>query len=144
MEPRTPPATGRNRHLDIAELLIAGWAVAGEGDRIPATPGVLDRALHTVARRGGLPPWWRETLHFIDAQTGLRCAKLPSILLWANRAQIACQPDPEFLQVLISRRAARKILSDLGVSEEEGARYGAQLRRAACEEKESARNHPAS
>ena len=124
------------RHLlDTTEVVIASWILGDGGDRIPTSHGILDRALKTALEREAFPPWLREQLHFVDSRIGLQCVELPALLDWAQRAQLTTAPNPSYqsTQVQISPNAAREILSDLGVSEDDAAQWGRLLRHAVDE-----------
>ncbi len=124
------------RHLlDTTELLVASWILGGGGDRIPTSHGILDRALKTAVEHESCPNWVRDQLHFVDSRIGLQCVELPALLDWAQRAQLTTAPNPSYqsTQVQISRNAARQILSDLAVSEEEAVKWGELLQSAVDE-----------
>ena len=135
------------RHiLDTTELLIASWILAGDGDQIPTSHGVLDRALKTALEQDAFPPWVRAQLNFVDSRVGLQCVELPEVLDWAQRAQITTVPNPSYqsTQVQISRKAAQRILSDLKVTEEDAVKWGKLLREAVSEANRSIEVHPES
>ena len=121
------------RHLlDTAELLIASWILGGDDDRIPTSPGILDQALEIAVEDEACPPWVRDQLHFVDSRIGLQCVELPALLDWAQRAQLTSAPNPSYhsTQVQISPKAARRLLPDLDVTEQEAIDWGKVLRRA--------------
>ena len=131
--------------LDMIEVLITSWILGGgDRDRIPTSNGILDRALRTAVERGAFPSWVREELNFVDSRIGLQCVELPSLLNWAQRAQLTTAPNPTYhsTQVQISREAAQKILSELEVSEEEAMKWGTILREAVDTERESMIDYP--
>ena len=131
--------------LDTIEVLITSWILGGgDRDRIPTSNGILDRALRTAVERGAFPSWVREELNFVDSRIGLQCVELPSLLNWAQRAQLTTAPNPTYhsTQVQISREAAQKILSELEVSEEEAMKWGTILREAVDTERESMIDYP--
>ena len=135
------------RHpLDTIEVLITSWILAGEGDRdrIPTSHGILDRALRAAIERGAFPSWIREELNFVDSRIGLQCVELPALLNWAQRAQLTTAPNPTYhwTQVQISHSAARRILSEIEVSEEEAIEWGGILREAVDTERESMNDYP--
>lgn len=133
------------RHLlDTTELLVASWILGGDGDRIPTSHGILDRALKTVVAKSAYPEWLRDQLHFADSRIGLQCVELPSLLEWAQRAQLTTAPNPSYqsTQVQISRRAARRILPDLDVTEEQAIALGKLLREAVSEATNSVASYP--
>lgn len=136
------------RHpLDTIEVLIISWILGGDDrDRIPTSHGILDRALRSAVSSGAFPPWVREELSFVDSRIGLQCVELPSLLNWAQRAQLTTAPNPTYhsTQVQISREAARRILSELDVSEEEAAKWGSMLRDAVDRVRESMIDYPES
>lgn len=131
----------RRHPLDTIEVLITSWILGGEGgrDRIPTSHGILDRALRTAIERGAFPPWVRDELNFVDSRIGLRCVELSSLLNWAQRALLTTAPNPtcHWTQVQISRGAARRILSEHDVPEEEAIGWGGILREAVDRERES-------
>ena len=119
------------RHLlDTTELLIASWILGGNDDRIPTSHGILDRALKAAVENETCPLWVRDQLHFVDSRIGLQCVELPALLDWAQRAQLTSAPNPSYqsTQVQISGKAARRMLQDLGVSEEAAIKWGELLR----------------
>lgn len=135
--------------LDVAELLIASWILGGneEDDRIPTSHGILDRALELAVERGAFPPEVRDELHFVDSRVGLRCVELPEILVWAQRALLTTVPNPTYqsTQIQISPKAARRILSDLDitdVTEESAVEWGRLLRGAVDEIREEMHAYP--
>ena len=136
------------RHpLDTIEILITSWILGGgDRDRIPTSHGILDRALRTAIERGAFPSWIHEELSFVDSRIGLQCVELPSLLNWAQRAQLTTAPNPTYhsTQVQISREAARRILSELKVSEDEASEWGAILRQAVDTERDSMIDYPES
>ena len=80
--------------LDTTELLIASWILGEGGDRIPASHGILDRALKIAVEREAFPDWFREELHFVDSRVGLQCVELPELLDWAQTALLTTAPNP--------------------------------------------------
>lgn len=120
------------RHLlDTTELLIASWILGGEGNQIPTSHGILDRALKAAVEDKTCPPWVRDQLHFVDSRIGLQCVELPALLDWAQRAQLTSAPNPSYhsTQVQISGTAARRMLLDLNVTEKVAIEWGTLLRR---------------
>jgi hypothetical protein len=132
--------------LDTIEVLIISWILGGESDRdrIPTSHGILDRALQAAVDHGAFPPWIREELTFVDSRIGLQCVELPSLLNWAQRAQLTTAPNPTYhsTQVQISRDAALKILSELDLAKEDATKWGTILRQAVDTERESMSNYP--
>ena len=116
--------------LDTTELLIASWILSGDGDRIPTSHGILDRALKLAVQDEACPLWVRDQLHFVDSRIGLHCVELPALLDWAQRAQLTSAPNPSYqsAQVQISSKAARRMLRDLNVPEQKAKRWGELLR----------------
>ena len=116
--------------LDTTELLIASWILSGADDRIPTSHGILDRALKAAVEDAACPRWVRDQLHFVDSRIGLQCVELPALLDWAQRAQLTSAPNPSYqsAQVQISGNAARRMLRDLNVPEEEAKKWGELLR----------------
>ncbi len=132
--------------LDTIEVLIISWILGGESDldRIPTSHGILDRALQSAVSRGAFPSWVREELNFVDSRIGLQCVELPSLLNWAQRAQLTTAPNPTYhsTQVQISRNAALRILSELNIAKEDAKKWGTILREAADSERESMSDYP--
>ena len=121
--------------LDTTELLIASWILGEGGERIPASHGILDRALKIAVEREAFPDWFRKRLHFVDSRVGLQCVELPELLDWAQRALLTTAPNPSYhwAQVQISPEAARQILSDLDIGEKEAREWGHLLRKSVDE-----------
>lgn len=117
--------------LDTAELLVTSWILSGEGDRVPTSHGILDRSLQAAVNDEACPSWVRDQLHFVDSRVGLQCIELPAVLNWAQRAQLASAPNPfrQSTHLLISARAARRLLGDLDVKEEVAIKWGRLLRK---------------
>ena len=133
------------RHaLDTTELLIASWILAEGDDRIPASHGILDRALKIAVEREAFPDWFREQLHFVDSRVGLQCVELPDLLDWAQRALLTTAPNPSYhwAQVQISPKAARRILSDLDIAEEDARKWGHLLRESVTNVRNSMSGYP--
>ena len=130
--------------LDATELIVASWILGGGDDRIPTSHGIMDRALQSVVQRGAYPTWLQNQLHFVDSRIGLQCVELPSVLDWAQRAQLTTAPNPSYqsTQVQISDKAARKMLLELDVSEEDARTWGDQLREAVDEVCKSLKEFP--
>ena len=80
----------------------------------------------------------------MDSRIGLQCVELPSLLNWAQRAQLTTAPNPTYhsTQVQISRDAALKILSELDLAKEDATKWGTILRQAVDTERESMSNYP--
>lgn len=118
-------------HHELAQLLVASWAISGSERRIPTSHGVLDHALKLVAEQGLLPAWAKEHLHFSDSRVGLQCVELPSILDWAQMADLTSAPNPSYryTEVRVSPRVARKLLKDLSLTEAEAQQLGQELRK---------------
>ena len=116
--------------LDISEILVASWALAGGDDRIPTSNGMLDRALKDAVRHEACPPWVSESLHFVDSRIGLQCVELPALLDWAQRAHLTSAPNPshQSTRIQISRAAAQDLLGSLDVTEEDAKLWGRHLR----------------
>ena len=117
--------------LDIAEFLIASWTLAGTGEGIPASRGILDRALKEAIKHDSCPSWVRNELNFADSRGGLRCVELPSLLNWSQRAQLTSplSPSCHSAQILISENSARRILMNLNVSDIDAEAWGKHLYR---------------
>jgi hypothetical protein len=124
-----------DRIQDVAQLLVSSWSVTAQQElerAIPTSHGIFDRALKIVWESGALPEWARESLHFVDSRIGLQCVELPSILDWAQRAELTAAPNPSyrFTVVQLSSQAARKVIRRLDTSEAEVFQVGSELRKA--------------
>jgi len=105
--------------------VVAAWILGSDEERLPTSHGLLDRALKLAIERGAFP-LWGERLHFVDSRVGLQCIELPALLDWAQRAQLTTAPNPSYrtTQPQVSKRAARAMLRDLGVSEVDARGWG--------------------
>ena len=76
------------------------------------------------------PLWVRDNLHFVDSRIGLQCVELPSLLDWAQRAHLTSAPNPSYqsAQIQISAAAARSLVNNLGVTEENAKLWGQRLK----------------
>ena len=117
--------------LDVSEILVASWSLAGGDKRIPTSHGILDRALEKAVQSETCPPIVQESLHFVDSRIGLQCVELPALLDWAQRAHLTSAPNPSYqsAQIQISEKAAQKLLTTLDITEEEAKLWGECLRR---------------
>ncbi len=123
-----------NRLHKLAELLVCSWALGGDdANDLPTSHGILDRALQLARERHALPGWFWEHVHFADSRVGLQCAELPDILDWAQTAELTEVPNPSYqrTRVKVSQAVARRILSDLGITQADAAVWGKALRTAA-------------
>jgi hypothetical protein len=114
----------------LAQLIAACWRVSGESSRIPTSHGLLDRALKATTEAGALPEWARGKLHFVDSRIGLQCVEIPDLLEWAQRSQLTSAPNPSYetTEVQISERAAKHLLVQLGIRQEDAKSWGTTLR----------------
>jgi len=121
-----------SRIHDAAQLLVASWLLSGEDvtSSIPSSHGLLDRALQQAVESCAFPEWMRRDLHFTDSRIGLQCVELPSVLDWAQRSELTAAPNPSYqsVQTQISPRVARRLLRQLGISEEDAVVWGKALR----------------
>ena len=125
-----------NDYHRIAQLITCCWRLADNGHtRSPTSHSILDRALQKVVMGGDAPTWLRTGLTFVDSRIGLQCVELPSILEWAQRAQLTSAPNPssETTEVQISPRVALRFLETLGISEDVGRSLGNRLKEFAAE-----------
>jgi len=137
------------RLQDIAELLVASWVLSRDADPgpLPTTPGLLDRALQSaLLEMGAFPPSWRDRLHFVDTQTGLRCAELLSVIGAAQRAQFTMEPNSSYetTQIKISANAARALLRRNSVSLDDVRKWGEKLHDAVAQATSVMRDFPGS
>lgn len=129
-----------DRIQQVAQLLVSSWSVTAQQETeraIPTSHGVFDRALKRVVDQGQFPQWATDSLHFVDSRIGLQCVELPSILDWAQRAELTTAPNPSyrFTLVQLSSQAAKKVIRRLELSEDEAAALGQSLRHAVDEAK---------
>jgi hypothetical protein len=120
----------------IAQLITCCWRLADDGHaRIPTSHSILDRALRQLIAENEVPSWLGSGLTFVDSRIGLQCVELPSILEWAQRAQLTSAPNPSYetTEVQISPRVASRFLATLGISEDAGRDIGNRLKEYAAE-----------
>jgi hypothetical protein len=128
---------------DIAQLLVSSWSITSQGEAeraIPTSHGIFDQALKVVASANELPPWAREVLHFVESRIGMQCVELPTILDWAQKAELTTTPNPSYrlTQVQVSPTVARKLLRRLDVEEADAKKLGTALRAAIDQVRKSA------
>jgi hypothetical protein len=113
---------------DYAELIAALWKLGADGERMPTSHGILDRALKTVQTR--LPEAYRDRLTFGMTSVGMRCFELPDILLAAQDALLTSEPNPTYLttEVTLSEGSARQIVVRNGLSTAEARELGRHLK----------------
>ena len=114
----------------LARLLICSWTLGEtEGQDLPTSHGILDRALQLAREEGIFPEWAWTELHFADSRVGLQCVELPDILDWAQTAELTEVPNPSYrrTRIKIDQVTARRLLANLRVSEEEARRWGKVL-----------------
>jgi hypothetical protein len=119
------------RIYDVAELVVASWKLANGGERMPTSHGILDRALKELVATGpDLPAWVGDSLTFADTRVGLRCLELPEILDSAQENGLTSEPNPTYVTtaIKIDDLICRRILRDLGISEDAARRWGARIR----------------
>jgi len=126
------------RLQDLTEVMVASWILAGNGNSIPTSHGLLDRALQAAQEKGAFGAWGKD-LHFVDSRVGLQCVELPRLLDWAQRAQLTTSPNPSYsyTQIQVGERAARSMLNDLGVTLSDAAEWGELLQTAVIEARKS-------
>lgn len=124
----------------LAELLVIAWKLGGNGDRIPTTHGILDRALQVVHNSNAMPDWAKEIIHFSSSRVGLQCVELPDILEWAQRSQLTSAPNPSYetVQIQISDLVAESFVEDLDSDIEQVRELGRELASAIEQAKQDA------
>ncbi len=127
------------RLQDIAELLVASWVLSDEEATprpLPASHGLLDRALQQAILKGGFPSSWADRLHFVDSRVGLQCVELPSVIAVAQRAEFTSEPNPSYkaTRIKIGPRAARALLRRHEEVTEEQVKHWGSLLHSAVEE----------
>lgn len=127
---------------DIAELLVASWVLShGEtepAEPLPATHGLLDRALNQALDAGAFPESWRQRLHFVDSRVGLKCVELSSVISAAQGASFTSDPNPSYeaTQVKVLHGTARRLLRrHAAVTEEQARAWGTLLRKSLADAK---------
>ena len=118
-----------NRY-NIAELLTALWKLGADGDLMPTSHGILDRALQAVF--DDLPEEMRQSLTFGVTSVGLRCYELPSILLAAQETMLTSEPNPTYLSTIVTldEDIARQIAVSHNVSTDKARSIGQSLKAA--------------
>lgn len=116
----------------LAQLIVSSWKLGNEDSRIPTSCGILDRALRIAIEQKAFPDWARNELHFVDSRIGLQCVELPSILEWAQRAQLTAAPNPsyQYTDVQVSTKVAKRLLARLGESASDAENWGKLLQTA--------------
>jgi hypothetical protein len=120
----------------LAQFITCCWRLADNGHaRIPTSHSILDRALRQLITENEVPCWLASGLTFVDSRIGLQCIELPSVLEWAQRAQLTSAPNPSYetTEVQISPRVASRFLESLGISEDVGRSLGNKLKEYAAE-----------
>lgn len=138
------------RVQDIAELLLASWVLSHEeadvAEPLPATQGLLDRALNQALSEGAFPQSWRQRLHFVDSRVGLKCVELGSVISAAQGATFTSDPNPSYeaTQVKVRHWAARALLRrHREVTEEQVKEWGLLLRRSLADARATLDGFPA-
>lgn len=118
----------RPSRYDYAELIVALWKLGADGERMPTSHGILDRALEAVLP--SLPVAYREGLTFGMTSVGKRCFDLPDILLAAQDALLTSEPNPTYLttEITLSEGSARQIVVRNGLSTEQARELGKHLK----------------
>jgi hypothetical protein len=90
---------------------------------------IFARTLRIAIEHEAFPDWARNELHFVDSRIGLQCIELPSILEWAQRAQLIAAPNPsyQYTDVQVSPKVARRLIAGLGESPSDAVRWGKLL-----------------
>jgi hypothetical protein len=113
-----------------AELLTALWRLGADGERMPTSHGILDRALSD--QRHTLPHALLDGLTYSVTGVGLRCLELPDILLAAQEAMLTSEPNPTYLSTMVTldEEAARQIVLSHGISTAQARSLGQGFRHA--------------
>lgn len=114
----------------LAEFLISAWKIgARDGDKIPTSHGVLDRALFDL--KDDLPEQFRDNLTFGTTRVGDRCYELPEILYAAQANLLTSEPNPTYTttQLQIGNEVAYGLLFNMGVDAFEAEDFGKKLSR---------------
>lgn len=116
----------------LAQLIVSSWRLGNQDSRIPTSCGILDRALKIAIERKAFPDWVHNELHFVDSRIGLQCIELPSILEWAQRAQLTAAPNPsyQYTDVQVSNKVAKRLIDSLGESASDAESWGKLLQEA--------------
>lgn len=123
-----------HRVYDVAELVVASWKLANGTERMPTSHGILDNALRDLLKvEADVPEWVRDTLTFADTRVGLRCLELPELLDAAQENGLTSEPNPTYVTtaIKVDELLCRRMLRDLGVSEDAARRWGARIRQTA-------------
>ncbi|ARM91054.1 hypothetical protein RHEC894_PC00019 (plasmid) [Rhizobium sp. CIAT894] len=113
--------------FENAELLAALWLLGAEGERLPTSHGILDKALKECM--AVLPSALSASLSFGVTGVGLRCYELPDILLAAQEALLTTEPNPTYLSSLVTldEDSARQIVLSYGLSTSKAREIGESL-----------------
>lgn len=127
----------------LAQLLVSSWRLGSDDSRIPTSHGLLDRVLRIAIGRNVFPEWARNELHFVDSRIGLQCIELPSILDWAQRAELTAAPNPsyQFTDIQVSNKVAKRLLIGLRVSVNDAEKWGKVLREAVASAEEEIQDY---
>lgn len=123
-----------HRVYDVAELVVASWKLANGAERMPTSHGILDNALRDLLKdEPDVPAWVRDTLTFADTRVGLRCLELPELLDAAQENGLTSEPNPTYVTtaIKVDELLCRRMLRDLGVSEDSARRWGDRIRKTA-------------
>lgn len=111
-----------------AELLTALWKLgAPEGQMLPTSHGVLDKALHETL--SDLPSELKDALTFRVSGVGLRSYELPDILLAAQEALLTSEPNYTYrkTEVTVDPDTAGQIVLSHGISTAQARTIGAKI-----------------
>lgn len=127
----------------LAQLIVSSWRLGSDDSRIPTSHSLFDRALRIAIEGNTFPEWARKELHFVDSRIGLQCIELPSILDWAQRAQLTAAPNPsyQFTDVQVSPKVAKRLLFGLGVSADDAEKWGKDLFKAVARAEEEIQDY---
>ncbi len=111
---------------DQAEILVALWKLGANGEMIPTSHGILDRALAVMKDQ---LPVGLSSLTFGMTGVGLRSFELPDILLAAQEAMLTSEPNPTYLSTLVTLTddQAEEIVVEHGLSVEDARSLGSKL-----------------
>lgn len=130
---------------DVAELIIASWKLANGSERMPTSHGILDRALKDLlASEPDVPTWVHDSLTFADTRVGFRCLELPEILDSAQESGLTSEPNPTYVTtaIKVDDLICRRILRDLGISEDAARRWGIRICQVAMKQAREDEAHP--
>ena len=113
-------------YYELANFVVSAWKLAQKDERIPASLGILDKALEVVASE--LPERFSNSLRFVDMPVGRLCVELPDILRCAGESYLITEPNfHETVGIKIGASRAMDLLDDLDIDITAAVEFGRKL-----------------